>query len=144
MAERARAALLAARMLPWSAALPVLKRVLPAPRLVRLLGAGRRRPRDARRERAIAQAAWWASRVQVRRFPQNCLERSLVAYRYLGLAGAEPRLVMGVAREAEGIVGHAWVVLDGAAVFESEDPALRFGQMMAFGPDGRRLAPGTP
>ena len=135
--ERVRAALLAVRMLPWALAVPVLKRRLPAPRLVRLFAAGRARPRRPAREQAIAQATWWASRVQVRRFPDNCLERSLLTYRYLGLAGAEPHLLMGVGREDGEMIGHAWVTTDGAAVHEFDDPRGRYGRLIEFGPDGR-------
>ena len=138
-AERARAALLTLRMLPWALAAPVLKRRLPAPRLVRLFAAGRRdrRPRSPSREREIARATWWASRVQVRRFPDNCLERSLLTYRYLGLAGAEPHLLMGVGREEGEMIGHAWVTTDGAPVHEFDDPGERYGRLIDFGPDGR-------
>lgn len=101
-------------MLPWALAVPVLKRRLPIGRLVALMTTGRPRRWDPSREDVIRRASWWASRVQVRRFPGNCLERSLVAYRFLGLAGADPRISLGVGGGGgQDITGHAWVTLDG-------------------------------
>lgn len=127
-------------MLPWALAMPVLKRVVPIPRLVGVMAAGRRSVRDERREERVAKAAWWASRVQLVRFPENCLERSLVAYRFLGRAGADPTLVLGVAKEGGSVIGHAWILVDGAPV---QDPAGRieaYTPVMAFGPTGGLLA----
>jgi hypothetical protein len=61
----------------------------------------------------------------------NCLERSLVAYRFLGRAGASPQLVIGVARDERGVRGHAWVTVDGRPIGESVPG--NFEVMMTFG-----------
>ncbi|MGH3050965.1 MAG: lasso peptide biosynthesis B2 protein, partial [Gaiellaceae bacterium] len=108
---------LAARMMAWSFALPVLKRMVPLPKLARLMSASRSVARDTIRER---QAIVWARRVdrlRPRRFRGNCLERSLLAYRFLGMTGSNPRLVVGFESGARGIAGHAWVVVDGTPLY---------------------------
>ena len=95
----------------WSGrppALPVLKRAVPLPRLVRLM-AGRRSPGPA--SDAVVVTTLRLARAYRRRVPgaDNCLERSLLTYRYLLEAGASPALVCGVDRSVAGVVGHAWV-----------------------------------
>ncbi|HOS92053.1 MAG TPA: lasso peptide biosynthesis B2 protein [Armatimonadota bacterium] len=46
---------------------------------------------------------------------RNCLTRSLMLYRMLRRRGVEVELRIGVRREgAEGIAGHAWLLLDGS------------------------------
>ena len=135
-AEPLRTAGLVARMAPWALALPVLKRGMPLPRLARLMGTSRDRPRDPARERRIARVAWWVSRAQPRQFPDNCLERSLVTYRFLSLAGADPRLVVGLARNDAEIIGHAWVTIDDEPVQDQPDALARFPKLIEFGRDG--------
>jgi hypothetical protein len=50
-----------------------------------------------------------------------CLPRSLALYRLARLRGIDARLHCGVRRDADGIVGHAWVTVDGAALLATED-----------------------
>ena len=129
---------LAVRMVGWRLVLPVLKRTLPLPRLARLMWApASSRARDPGREEQIATLARGLSgrRRDGSRF-DNCLERSLVAYRFLSRAGAEPELVVGVTRD-EPVRGHAWVRLDGEPVGDSVD---EFEEMTAFGRDGTIVA----
>jgi hypothetical protein len=123
--------------------LPVLKRALPVPALVRLMWPSRVRPRRPERDPAVVRAAWWASRLQLRRFPDNCFERSLLTYRFLALTGADPRLVLGMRREVDGLVGHAWVTVDGRAVQDSSESVHRFAQLIEFGPGGRATGAGA-
>ena len=130
---------LALRMAPWSLAVPVLKHTLPLPTLVRLMWSAGSGPRDRPREEAIAKAAWWASRIQPRRFPDNCLERSLVAYRYLARAGANPWLVLGVRHAGTQVIGHAWVTVDGTPIHDSADAVRSFAELVRFGPRGRAI-----
>lgn len=131
-------AALALRMLPWAITLPVLKHAVPITRLARLMSAGRARERDQARERRIVRAAWWASHVQARRFPDNCLERSLLAFRYLGRAGAMPTLVLGVARDAGPVVGHAWVLVGGEPVADLATESDAYVPVASFTADGER------
>jgi len=124
-------------MAGWSLTVPLLKHVLPLPALARLAWT---RPRGQRRkvgEPEIAQLAWWTSRVQPRRFPDNCLERSLVTYRFLARAGARPRLVTGVGRPEGDIVGHVWVTVEDKPVHDAAESLRAYGTLVEFGEGGR-------
>ena len=93
--------LLLARMTAWAPSLPVLKRTVPLPRLVRLMASRpRQRPRDTALEQRIARMARLLYRGKLGTLQNNCLERSLLTYRFLGRAGADPELVVG-ARQGE-------------------------------------------
>jgi Transglutaminase-like superfamily len=70
------------------------------------------------------------------RLRSNCLERSLLAYRFLARAGADPRLVMGISTDAGVIVGHAWVALDGKPIHEPPAAVESFAPLIEFGPRG--------
>ncbi len=63
-----------------------------------------------------------------------CLERSLLAYRFLSGAGARPDLVVGVRPGGEGMIGHAWVVVGGEPLFE---PAASLSEYVSFFSFGR-------
>lgn len=126
---------LTARMFAWSLALPMLKRTVPLPRLAHLLAVRESVPRDPIAEQ---QAIVWARRIdrlRPHRFRNNCLDRSMLAYRFLGMAGSEPRLVVGFESGANGIAGHAWVVVDGEPLYEDAAGA-RFSEIVAFERDG--------
>lgn len=130
--------ILAARILAWACVLPALKHTLPLQTLVRLV---RRAPnaagRDPRHEEQVVTFARWACRLTRWRSGGNCLERGLIAYRYLGAANAEPTLVVGIARDdRSGVRGHAWVLLDGQPAGESVHAISDFAVMLTFTPDG--------
>ena len=127
--------LLVARMTLWRLALPVLLRALTTERLVRLLAAPRSQPRDPGRERFVLTVAGrlW------RRSQGTCLERSLAAYRALGRIGASPLLVLAATHDPGGIVGHAWVEVDGRAVLEATDPRTRYTALIEFDAAGHPL-----
>jgi transglutaminase superfamily protein len=129
------------RMFGWSAVLPIVKRTLPFPRLVRLMRPHKRIiQRDPRREAAITSLAAWVFKTRPPGPRDNCLERALVAYRYLSHAGAEPQLVMGVAKSIGDLHGHVWVVVDGRPVYDSPRTLESFEKMLVFGSDGAMLA----
>jgi hypothetical protein len=120
-------------MSAWAPSLPLLKRALPLPRLVALMESERRaRERDPALERRIARMARLIYRGKPGTFANNCLERSLVTYRYLGRAGAEPELVVAMRTGEKGVDGHVWVTVGGVPVHEQPDelepyvPVLRF------------------
>jgi len=69
----------------------------------------------------------------------NCLERSLLTYRFLARAGADPHLVVGVKRVTGNIVGHAWVTLDGEPIHERRKEVEAFARLVEFGPRGRAI-----
>ena len=125
------------RMTGWAAVLPLLKFALPLPRLVQLMSnarSHRRRPTRERRVSELAQLLYGASRP---RFTDNCLERSLVTYRYLGRIGAEPTLIVAVAKDGDDVTGHVWVTVDGNPVQDAPDFLAQYVPLVTFGPDGR-------
>jgi hypothetical protein len=124
------------RMLPWALALPVLRRSLRLDTLARLMWSEPRgnAPRDVDR---IVEL----SRLVVRRRPRmsenRCLERSLLAYRFLSARSAEPKLVVALRESAGHPRGHAWVKVGGAAVGELL-PLDDYVPIVVYGRDGRR------
>jgi hypothetical protein len=125
------------RALFWRATLPLLKRTVPLRTLVRWMS-----PTDRQED-----AAYRSARLEtVRRFvadggrlvvSENCLERSLMLYRFLAEAGADPRLVMGVNRDGNSTDGHAWIELAGEPL--ADTTTGRFTPMLVFGADGAVL-----
>ncbi len=84
---------LTARTVAWIATLPLLKRVVPFKRLVRLMwlnGNGRARQR-AREQHVVTLV-----RRITRQSGGNCLERSLILYRFLSRINTDPQLVVGM------------------------------------------------
>jgi len=61
----------------------------------------------------------------------------------LSRAGADPTLVVGFDRMNGQILCHAWVIVDGHAVIESEVNLLRFSPALGFGFEGAPL-PAVP
>lgn len=126
--------LLVVRMGGWRLALPLLKQRVALDRLVRLVASPRPRPRDPAREELVARIGgrlWRSSE-------GPCLERSLAVYRQLGLAGARPRLAVGMGREDETLVGHVWVLVDGAPLLEAADPAGAYEVVVTYDEAGSR------
>jgi hypothetical protein len=122
---------LVTRMLAWRATLPALKRLVPLPRLVELMDArpagGPPRPDRAERIAELSQRVF-----NVFRIDDNCLDLSLVTYRYLGQAGADPRLVIAVRKDGQLTRGHAWVTVGGAPVHDSTELLDDFTSVMTF------------
>jgi hypothetical protein len=134
-------------MVAWSAALPVLKRALPLGRLTRTMWTRARRSPDPDREQKIIFLARRIYRVRPFLRRDNCLERSLVAYRFLAREGMEPRLVLGAQRSDGEVRGHAWVTIDGRPVTEGEEAIACYVPLAEFGADGAlldALQPSTP
>ena len=124
--DRFRLAVLAARMLPWALSLPLLKRRVSFARLVRLVAADRDREQDPAEMNRIRRAAHRVVRRRER--DVNCLELSLVTFRFLGLAGAKPVIAIGTRRDGSKILGHAWVLLDGAMVHDPSESMELFSR----------------
>ena len=127
---------LAIKTVGWMASLPLLKRALPLPRLVRLMArSGDGRPRDPARERHLVDAVHRLCRAS----GGNCLERSLILYRYLGHLNASPQLVVGFGKPT-GYLGHVWVTVDGEPLLETASTLTGWVAATAFEADGRRVA----
>jgi hypothetical protein len=133
-------AALFARMFAWRLCLPGLKYVLPLPRLARLMSVRARddRRRLARERRILALTQRLYEPNALLAADDDCLERSLLAYRYLAREGADPRLVVGM-REASGDPrGHVWVTVDGRPVTDTAELIDSFAPIVSFGAGGRR------
>jgi hypothetical protein len=128
---------LVARMTAWAIALRVLKRVVPLARLTRAMwrdSSSRKSPHGVEEIVALVRRACRLARL---RRQTNCLERSLIGYRYLAAANASPRLVTGVRRVGQEVHGHAWVEVDGQPVLETREIGT-FVPLVAFGKGGER------
>jgi len=114
-------------MFVWKLAFMVLKHVVALRTLVRLAEPRRRQTSldEATRER-VEFLATRLSRTD------DCLERSLVAYRFLSRAGGEPTLFIGFERDAPR-EGHAWVEVDSRPVAEPAEALERFVSVATFG-----------
>jgi hypothetical protein len=131
---------LALRLLAWRMALPHLKRVVPLAALVRLMWPRRRSvERNRKREQRIAAGVDRVFGRDDRRSKENCLERSLLVYRFLAQAGADPQLVWGVRKNDDKLMGHAWVVLDGRPLARPDERLDSFTPITTYGPKGHRV-----
>jgi transglutaminase superfamily protein len=128
--------LLAFRMLFWAALLPALKRMLPLPRLVALMAPSHRhRPAEERSDTVVTLARWTYRTGALR---DNCLERSLLTYRYLPAGNENSWLVLGVRRGEDGPPGHAWMIVRGVAVHDTDATLNGLVPVLAFDLDGNR------
>jgi hypothetical protein len=128
---------LAFRMAGWRLVLPVLKGRRPMTRLVQLMWKGERaRPVTPEREARIAELARIVYRSEHASRQGNCLERSLVLYRYLSAAGADPQLVVGLRSGGEAVRGHAWVTVRGEPVEEPPQSLEGLTRVVSFRGDG--------
>ena len=120
--------------------LPLLKRALPLQRLAALMWTTGESNRSIGEERRIITLSARITRLRPR-LRSNCLERSLLAYRFLARAGADPRLVVGVDTQEGTVVGHAWVTIDGEPIHEKHDAVESFTRLVEFGPAGSPTNP---
>jgi hypothetical protein len=130
-------ALLALRMSSWVLVLPLAKRVFPVERLARFMWRDGRGLRIPEQESYVIRLGCRLTRFS----GSNCLERSLILYRYLGSGGADPTLVLGVGTgEGQQRLGHAWLVVDGAPLIDSQAELEKYEPFVAFGPGARRIS----
>ncbi len=90
-------------------------------------GAARDPEREQRTIRVVARLS--------RTSGGNCLERSLVLYRYLSRADAGPRLVVGMAKPDE-LLGHVWVTVDSRPLLETPETLRSYTAVVSFGRGG--------
>ena len=140
--SRLRNGLLIGRLLPVYVLLGLAKHLVALRRLVRWVWCSPVGPRNRQAERRLAAGVARLSQLTGMR-DRDCLQRSLLLYRVLSRAGAEPTLVVGFQRLDSQIIGHAWVVVDGQAVVEPDADIVRFSATLHFGAQGA-LLPGRP
>jgi len=134
---------LLARMTMWGAALRVLKYAVPLPALVRMMRSSATRQPTAnvgRECEKVAKLARWACRAPQRVRHGGCLERGLVAYRYLSRLNVDPCLMVGVRPEdRRGSRGHAWIEVGGRVIGEAQESIEPFTCIFAFDANGDLL-----
>jgi hypothetical protein len=131
--------LLSGRMLLWAVILPVLKRVVPLSRLVTVMAPRHRSAADTKRTQDVVTLARWMYRTRALR--DNCLERSLITYRYLPAGNEGSLLVLGVRKGDDGPPGHAWLMVNGVPVHDSDETLEKLVPVVAFDLQGRRRPP---
>jgi len=117
----------------WIAMTPLLHRVLSLPRLLRLLapnGAsgeiqkpGEGSEEDLDHFHRFIQALF---RPGIAPFKHNCFVQSLVLFRVLRRHGVPVRILFGLREAGDQVDGHAWLELDGVALWEKANPREAF------------------
>ncbi|HEV2765589.1 MAG TPA: lasso peptide biosynthesis B2 protein [Pyrinomonadaceae bacterium] len=121
------AAWLIVRMAFWVALLSSLVRVMPLPRVMRLMRPRRRTPEPetdpAAVQARLAHLLDLLLATDFLCFTPTCWKRAPVLHRFLALRGIETRVLFGVRREgAHGLAGHAWLEAGGLPVLEQSTP----------------------
>jgi hypothetical protein len=128
-----------ARLLPSFLAFGVLRHTVSLRTLVRFAWTPARASRDRRREQQlIAHAVKLGHLFPM--FDRNCLQRSLLLYRELARAGANPELVIGMSTGNDGIRGHAWIVLDDEPLIDTRSTVDAFVPVCVFASRGELRA----
>jgi Transglutaminase-like superfamily len=124
---------LAAEAVGLRALLPVMLRVLPLERTLRLvtpeLPVDAAPPADARAKLAVFERIERVTDTLTRELPglrTACLKRALMRYVLLRRSGVAARFVIGVRPGGpDGFEAHAWVTLDGQVIMERDTPDYR-------------------
>jgi len=108
------------RIVPAYLLLGVLKHLVPLRSLARWTWCETTGPRDRLAERRLTANVLRLSKL-LQISDRNCLQRSLLLYRLLSAAGADPELVVGLHEQDGKIMGHAWVLVEGKSLVGAVD-----------------------
>ena len=123
------------RLLPTYIVLGLLKHTVPLHRLARWTWRPSIGPRNHQVEQQLTLNVLRLSQL-MGLFDRDCLQRSLLLYRILSRAGANPTLVVGFHRLDGQVIGHAWVTVDGDVIIEGETNLRQFSPALCFGSRG--------
>jgi Transglutaminase-like superfamily len=123
------------RIVPAYVLLGLLKHLVPLRSLVKWTWCEKAGPRDPVAERRLTANVLRLSKF-LRIADRDCLQRSLLLYRLLSAAGADPELVVGLHEQDGKIIGHAWVLVGGTSLVEPESDLTRFSPLLRFGARG--------
>ena len=128
------------RALCWRATLPLIKQTVAVKTLVRWLSPhGSHLPLEGPMRRArLATLRYFVAHGGRLVISENCLERSLLLYRFLAEVGAAPRLVMGVRRDDGDTDGHVWIEIDGEPLLDAT--TTRYTPILVFDAGGTVVA----
>ena len=122
-------------IVPAYVLLGLLKHLVPLRWLAKWTWCEKAGPRDRLAERRLAANVLRLSKL-LRIADRDCLQRSLLLYRLLSAAGADPELVVGFREQDGKIIGHAWVLVDDMSIVEPESDLVRFSPVLRFGARG--------
>ncbi len=122
-------------IVPAYVLLGLLKHLVPLRWLAKWTWCEKAGPRDRLAERRLAANGLRLSKL-LRIADRDCLQRSLLLYRLLSAAGADPELVVGFREQDGKIIGHAWVLVDDMSIVEPESDLVRFSPVLRFGARG--------
>ena len=136
--RRIRLCLVMGQLLPGYLLFGLLKHLVPIRLLARWAWSRSAGRRDYEQEWRLKQGVVRLS--QMIGLPdRDCLQRSLLLYRMLSRAGAEPILVLGLKRVNDRTLGHAWVLVDDRPLLDSEVDLRSFAPALCFGRCGKLL-----
>jgi hypothetical protein len=125
-------------IVPAYVLLGLLKHLVPLRWLAKWTWCEKTGPRDQLAERRLTANVLRLSKL-LRIADRDCLQRSLLLYRLLSAAGADPELVVGFREQDGKIIGHAWVLVDDMSIVEPESDLVRFSPVLRFGARGALL-----
>ena len=123
------------RIVPAYVLLGLLKHLVPLRSLAKWMWCETTGPRDRLAERRLAANVLRLSK-RLGIADRDCLQRSLLLYRLLSAAGADPQLVVSFREQDGKIIGHAWVLVDEVSIVEPESELVRFSPILRFGARG--------
>jgi hypothetical protein len=127
------------RIVPAYVLLGLLKHRVPLRSLAKWTWCETTGPRDRLAERRLTANVLRLSKL-LRIEDRDCLQRSLLLYRLLSAAGADPELVVGFREQDGKIIGHAWVLVDDVSIIERQSCLVRFSPAFRFGARGALLS----
>ena len=123
------AMILMLRMAAWIVTFSLMMRVLPLPRVLRLITPRHRRSSARDQTELPAKLAWSVDTLLKTNFlslTPTCWKRAAILYRYLAINGIETRIMFGVRRDEDGaLAGHAWLEDNGRPLLEATKPDYR-------------------
>jgi hypothetical protein len=127
------------RIVPAYVLLGILKHLVPLPWLAKWTWRETTGPRDRVAERRLTANVLRLSKL-LRISDRDCLQRSLLLYRFLSAVGADPELVVGFREQDGKIIGHAWVLVNDMSIVEPESDLVRFSPVLRLGARGALLS----
>lgn len=104
----------------WLALVSILLRLIPLPSILKLLTPKKPSKKKWQKDKLVNFISLWLGQDRAF-FRRSCLKRSLVLYRYLNLQKEPARFFIGIKKEDDKILGHAWIMLGEQKLFPDEN-----------------------
>ncbi len=113
--------------------LPLLKRTLSLPALIRFFDAEAKSGKQAVDLDRLIQLAKGLLNLRIGFLSPNCVKQSLILFHFLRKQGHPANIHFGISKNDAGdLHGHAWVSLAGKPFAEPEDPRSNFKETYVF------------